>query len=104
MFSNYGEENEFDEIGTGIRDVRVKYLDQEDLEELGFIYDEDEDLYYKDAGIFVNEYYRIYIQLFKENPFQIKFRSVYQSSYQDNDVEFILNIKNKSELVKFLSQ
>ncbi len=34
-----GYENEFEEIAIGLRDVRVKYLDREDIESLGFEYD-----------------------------------------------------------------
>jgi hypothetical protein len=33
-----GLENEFEEIYRKLRDVRVKYLDKEDIESLGFIY------------------------------------------------------------------
>ena len=32
-----GYENEFEEINKGIRTVRVKYLDEEDIKSLGFI-------------------------------------------------------------------
>ena len=36
MLSGIDEENEYDEIYLGIRSVRVKYLDKEDIEELGW--------------------------------------------------------------------
>jgi len=34
--NNRDEENEFEEIVKGLRDARVKYLDREDIESLGF--------------------------------------------------------------------
>ena len=37
MYCNRNEENEFDEIALHLREVRVKYLDVEDIESFGFI-------------------------------------------------------------------
>jgi hypothetical protein len=76
LLSYKDEENEFDEINKKIREVRVKYLDKEDIESLGFIlkYDKNNhhtyhsggyaithcildnkvDIYYMDGSEFVN--------------------------------------------------
>ena len=35
----HGYENEYEEIDKGLRTVKVKYLDREDIESLGFEYD-----------------------------------------------------------------
>lgn len=86
-----GFENEFEEIYRKLRDVRVKYLDKEDIESLGFEFGE----YSK--GRFKNET----IELFN------KFSTVWVihaigSDYRDKLFEG--NIKNLSELKVLLKQ
>lgn len=103
MYSDYGEENEFDEIETNIRDVRVKYLDKEDIESLGFTFNEETGWFEKKDNFGFNSYDNLSIQLHSLPGLIVVSRSQ-ESSYQNEHYEFFIEIKNKSELKTFLRQ
>jgi hypothetical protein len=124
-----GYENEFEEIATKLRDVRVKYLDREDIESLGF----ERDSYYCEiidnieptrkpmmlgAGFSKNS---IVIQCICDSPNGYGFTDVYydmvdqdtgvyiikynkEEKFKRDKILFSGKIKNKSELKKILKQ
>ena len=91
-------ENEIEEIFIGLRDVRVKYLDQEDIESLGFICKEP----YR--WQFNKGQYRLYTEPYtSKESFRID-RGITIKDWVDGCSIFIGVIKNKSELIKILKQ
>lgn len=73
-------------------EIRVKYLDQSDIEELGFIPDPSGERYFE------KEEYQLYL-----NIHPIHNITIYTSEYGDIKIIFQGTIKNKSELKKVLN-
>jgi len=98
----YDSPTDLDDIGQYIKDgaVRVKYLNQEDIESLGFDLDstvKQESFYIKGNIMNDNEYQLIYRD--KEGTTEI-----YSTNNNNNPNSFYGIIKNKSELKKILKQ
>ena len=100
-----GYENEFEEIDSSIRTVRVKYLDKEDMESLGFI------CKYESNSIYYT--YKESVSLFNSGVWTLKLinwpsedniRLTISDASIDDEVIFRGKIKNKSELIKLLKQ
>lgn len=90
-----GYENEFEEIDSLIRSVRVKYLDKEDIESLGFEHDQTT----KDGSYFYSG------TLITENQWCINLKDFTIDIYDINsksDFRFNGLVKNKSELKQIL--
>ena len=90
-----GYENEFEEIDSLIRSVRVKYLDKEDIESLGFEHDQTT----KDGSYFYSG------TLITENQWCINLKDFTIDIYDINsksDFRFNGLVKNKSELKRIL--
>jgi len=81
--------------------IRIKYLDQEDIESLGFKQDKD-----KVYRIIINdvEYVLLPLSFTNTNTIQIFRIDRYDTGTSRNVTLFIGNIKNKSELVRLLKQ
>ena len=84
--------------------LKVKYLDRGDVESLGFVYDEKNDLYKKEIDYdhcVIHQYYdnNILLHLNKNNIVDIH----NGGQYEDNHGVTLI-IKNKSELKKALKQ
>ena len=90
-----GYENEFEEIDSLIRSVRVKYLDKEDIESFGFEHDQTT----KDGSYFYSG------TLITENQWCINLKDFTIDIYDINsksDFRFNGLVKNKSELKQIL--
>jgi hypothetical protein len=88
------EDCPFSCIGYSLEEYRVKYLDQSDIESLGFILNENSNIYHKDKYTLqycqsMNNHVEVYSNIFKEG-------------YNDN--LFNGKVKNKSELKVLLKQ
>lgn len=85
-----------EEILGGIRTVRVKYLDQSDIESLGWIHKQ----YVPNRNICLN--FELPNDWFLNYWFgEIPYVEVSRDGY---DTSFALNVKNKSELIKLIQQ
>ena len=99
-----GYENEFEEICMGIRSVRVKYLDSQDIEELGFtLKHKVVDLWFEKEGTFespAKETY-LYSKIFINYGLHDRYCKIRAKYASDNDeIElFRGTILNKSELI-----
>ena len=102
-----GYENEFEEIDKGMRDVRVKYLDQEDVESLGFKllknYSVEQEY---QSRITDDSWYELNVDDKEEYPCLVSIECWVNitKSTSNRDVMFTGTIKNKSELKKLLKQ
>lgn len=72
--------------------TRVKYLDKEDIESLGFIYNHPDQYFKEDLVLLIDDDY--FIQLFLDR----------KRNLSSNVYLFQGTIKNKSELIKLLKQ
>lgn len=103
--TNDGEENEFEEISIGIRSVRVKYLDKEDFDSLGFKTDIQKDgrIIAAKPKLIGNVETGHWIIKYKPDTLKIQIESI--SVYNDT-IYWLQNvtIKNKSELKVLLKQ
>lgn len=110
---DYEKQNSWfeEELLGGIRTVRVKYLDQEDIESLGFIRDCERagykfflELENKDQLLLEN----LSLTTNMSDMFQIKLwhkeKGLYGEDTYYGDILFIGRIKNKSELKKLIQQ
>ena len=99
-----GYENEFEEIATGLRTVRVKYLDHDDILELGFEHTSDAgDHWYTIKGRFDMESRTTYkMQMY----YGRSDNKLYISADDPPGIRKIFEgtIKNKSELIKLMTQ
>lgn len=82
-------------------DHRVKYLDKEDIESLGFTLIEEENKPYSHVCVFRNKLIEIFVQLNEKYfPRLVNIKSL-PGAYTAN---FSIKIKNKSELKKLIKQ
>jgi hypothetical protein len=90
-----GYENEFEEIDTGLRTIRVKYLDREDIESLGWKFS-------LESGDFTKgDDECIALGYDSEDHSLMVWNGL---DWDDQHIWFDGFIKNKSELVKLLGQ
>jgi hypothetical protein len=105
IYYNYNDD--LDSIDFNENTIRVKYLDQKDIESLGFIYDEhycEGSQFYKHINIGDSFTRFIVLDLF-DNKITITKLMDYSKTSRINGIKlFQGKIKNKSELVKLLKQ
>ena len=94
----YNMQSICDKVRSG--DVRVKYLDREDIESLGFTLSEREEYKYNTMIIFTKDNY--VLGLFPNNAVLIYSTDLLKRV--SSTLCYNLIVKNKSELVKLLSQ
>mgnify|MGYP001567459844 CR=1 FL=1 len=99
-------ENYFEEIYKGLRDVRVKYLDKEDIESLGW--EHIGSGWYNLKVVPGSLGYWNYVRLRKWQKNELFIRGYRNDPSENEDTEnemlFTGNIKNKSELKKLMKQ
>jgi len=100
----HGYENEYEEIDKGLRTVRVKHLDREDIESLGFKHIGDAvDIWYAIEGRFDMGSWTCYRMQMHYGRTDNRMYIVAKDLPDDHKV-FEGIIKNKSELVKLMKQ
>ena len=91
---------------VGLNDFRVKYLDKDDIESLGFyetkLKDSNEVVYLKDVNQGFNTGYTVALSINHNSFVTISYKSF--SSYMNKEYSIDVIIKNKSELARLLKQ
>jgi hypothetical protein len=85
-----------------MNNIRIKYLDKEDIESLGFIFSDRDSKYGNEDRFIFNQ---ICININKNNYTNIKVCKMVDNPYENHGNHYVLfngTIKNKSELVKIL--
>lgn len=89
--------------------VRVKYLDQQDIEDCGFIFKEYDkyrnvDVFIRTKELGINQLETTKISLFKDAPGQLLLEYSTSTGYEEQSIYKHMKIKNKTEFKKLLTQ